>query len=63
MKSIMIAAMESGVGKTIFTCGLIRALMERDFVVQPFKTGPNYNDPMYLNAAAGVPCRNLDAFF
>ena len=60
--SIMIAAMESGIGKTLFTCGLIRVLSAYGYAVFPYKTGPDYIDPMYLSRAAGTPCRNLDIF-
>ncbi len=58
----MIAAMGSGSGKTIFTCGLIRVLSTRGIDAVPFKCGPDYIDPMYLRAAAKSPCRNLDVF-
>ncbi len=62
MKSIMIASMESGSGKTLFTCGLTRALKSEGYEVYPKKTGPDYIDPMYLKAAADKSCKNLDIF-
>ena len=60
---IMIAATNSGCGKTTITCGLLSALKKRGMKPCSFKCGPDYIDPMYHRNVLGIESGNLDTFF
>ena len=59
----MIAAPASGSGKTLVTCGILQALVNRGQRVASFKCGPDYIDPMFHSRVIGARSKNLDAYF
>lgn len=62
MTGLILAAPASGSGKTTVTLGLLRALAQDGVPVRGAKSGPDYIDPRFHEAACGKPCLNLDAW-
>ena len=59
--SFIIAAPASGSGKTTITLGLLRAISQTT-PIRAAKSGPDYIDPRFHEAACGQTCISLDAW-
>lgn len=59
---VVISALRGNSGKTFLTVGVGACLHQRGKVVSPFKKGPDFIDPAWLEMATGQPCYNLDLF-
>ena len=62
MSRLLISAAHKSSGKTTISVGLCSALTQRGLMVQAFKKGPDYIDPMWLSQASGRACFNLDPY-
>ena len=59
---LVLAAPQSGSGKTVLTLALLRALARTGRRIASAKVGPDYIDPRFHEAASGIACPNLDAW-
>lgn len=58
--ALLISAPASHSGKTTVTAALARYWTQQGYKVRVFKTGPDFLDPMLLEAASGLPVHQLD---
>jgi cobyrinic acid a,c-diamide synthase len=61
-RGLIIAAPNSGAGKTTVTLGVLAALKRRGIAVRAGKAGPDYIDPAFHAAATGAQGFNLDTW-
>ncbi|MCL2790243.1 MAG: cobyrinate a,c-diamide synthase [Desulfobulbus sp.] len=62
VKSMVLAGLSGGSGKSVVAVGLVAALSNRGKGVVAFKKGPDYIDAGWLSKASGQPCYNLDPY-
>ena len=63
MIEFLVAAPNSGAGKTTMVCALLGALKLQGETPCAFKCGPDYIDPMFHRSVLGIDSFNLDLFF
>ena len=61
-RGLIIAAPNSGAGKTTVTLGVLAAFKRRGIAVRAAKAGPDYIDPAFHAAATGAQGFNLDTW-
>ncbi len=60
MKTALLAGTHSGCGKTTLMLALLQYFRQQQHNIIPFKSGPDFLDPLWHQAVTGKPSYNLD---